>query len=454
MLRGALARLYLDRHGSADEGFRELFLEDSGSRFGPLDPAPRTLPLTAAACKRTPGFSKAGQHGMADQLWLRIGLALAEQDGRTVPIDELEQPFLDCGVCGAAMRDERGFYEWHDQTYHASRTDRRRVETHVGIDRHTMTAARSILYSNEILEPNTPVLINWIVARTENAERLRQFLKGEDLFDWLANDKFNAARLQQFLNGEDLIDWLRSKETNPRQLKGFLKGEDLVVWLRTPPQKIRALIELMDVEDLTGWIETTDDNARRFQELLEEEENCIDVGHARTRGYGRVRLEWGEPFAAAGESPTRWNQWSEDLKVFLKSEPFRLEGPQVEGFYFSLGLPSGAIVVDELLRYSLDPRQALSGNRPEIECLLTVARHERVRGWNAAHGLPRQDEWAIARGSVFVYRFTGEDKTGLFDWLNTLEREGLGLRQGEGFGQVEVSAQFHRDLSRQEGTSA
>ena len=70
----------------------------------------------------------------------------------------------------------------------------------------------------------------------------------------------------------------------------------------------------------------------------------------------------------------------------------------------------------------------------------------------AAHGLPRQDEWAVARGAVYVYCFTGTatERKALIEQLATLSEEGVGLRRNEGFGLVIVSDNFHRQFCQQE----
>ena len=38
LVRGALASLYLQRHGQADDDFNRLFLNEASCRFGPLGP--------------------------------------------------------------------------------------------------------------------------------------------------------------------------------------------------------------------------------------------------------------------------------------------------------------------------------------------------------------------------------------------------------------------------------
>ena len=143
--------------------------------------------------------------------------------------------------------------------------------------------------------------------------------------------------------------------------------------------------------------------------------------------------------------------------------------------YFALSFPTGAVLVDRFLRYTLDPadmidwlppmstvaaafpveerptRQLESGGA--VRWIVAVTRHDRLRGWNAAHGLPRQDEWAVARGAVYVYRFEGtpgENETGSLSGLPPCPRMGVGLRRNEGFGVAVVSDDFHRRFHTQE----
>ena len=380
MLRGALAQAYLQRHGEPDPTFRLLFLDDSSCRLGPLDPAPRTLPLTALSCKREPGFQadrKHGddKHGMADSLWFRIGQWLA-------PASQTIDP-THCARCDQDLKPEPGFYrDGPKGAAGPARKDRHAVATHVGIDRASTTAAESIFYTLEALEPS------------------------------LAPDS---------------------------------EGPDLV-----------------------GWIEANDAAFDSLRALLDGEEGVVTLGHARTRGYGRVQLDLGAP-AEGLPGAEAWESWSRDLLEYLARPEFGIgpSGPS-RSFAFALTLPTGAVLVDDLLRSSLDPaddvewlpRLSEVGERDSVAFeggrlfnLGAVARHERLRGWNAIHGLPRQDEWAIARGSVFAYRLDGpaEARATLIERLEQLARDGLGLRRGEGFGTVVVSDEFHRAFHQQEG---
>ena len=378
-VRGALATIYLQHHGQADNTFSHLFLNEKSCRFGPLDPGPNHFPLTAASCKR-----EGIKHTLVDQLWYRI--AQHYMAGR-IP-EDAEYAWRQCNSnkCQADLKGHEGFWEEKNNCLCEMSSDRHHVAAHVGIDRHTATAAESIFYTLESIVPSG---------------------QAEDLHGWLMADDVALAGLRQLLKAEDYR---------------------------------------------------------------------ISVGHHRTRGYGDVRLQLNEAIEVGDlqSRPEHWEQWSRDLINFLGSPPLSVPDLDAEDFYFSLSFPTGAVFVDRFLRYSLDPadmiswlssissvdaafpmqarpiRQLASGGT--VRWIAAVARHERLRGWNSAHGLPRQDEWSVARGSVYVYHFRGttEEREVLMQQLATLSEDGVGLRRNEGFGTVRVSEDFHCRFRNQE----
>jgi CRISPR-associated Csx10 family RAMP protein len=377
LVRGALARLYLEQYGSADQRFRELFVEEEGCRFGPLDPGLAVFPRSAATCKRYGGFladstDKEPKHGVVDLLYPLIARRLL---GGELP-EAWRIATVQCTRCRNDLKPKDGFWRRDGERIRdASSQLLRGTEMHVGIDRVTHSAHESILYSLPTLEPN-------------------------------ANDSV-----------------------------------------------------------LTGWIETTEERRRQLQALLDEEDGEIRIGHARTRGYGRVRLDIAEPLSPPEKD---WQGWSQALIDYLgKIGDSRLSFDPQRHFFFALGLPSGAILLDRLLRYSLDPAGMVpwlpplppaDALRPVLEfpatdyeggklwCLTAVTGHERLRGWQVVQGLPRQDEWFVNRGAVYAYLFEGEQtaRERLLSQLTELEATGLGARRGEGFGQVIISDEFHR----------
>ena len=372
-VRGALASVYLQQHGEADDTFKHLFLDEDACRFGPLDPGPKIFPLTAASCKR-----EGIEHDLVDQLWYRIAQHHTEGN---LP-ENVEAAWRQCGNCKEDLKGHHGF--WHENNGRLSEnTSKHHVAAHVGIDRHTNTAAHAILYTLEALLPS---------------------------------------------------------------------GQD---------------------KDLSGWVMVDNNALTTLKTLLEAEDYCISIGHHRTRGYGDVCLQLVEPIDIKNSTDEEnWEQWSSELVAFLR----QLSIPECppDDFYFSLSFPTGAVLVDRFLRHTIDPAcmipwlpampsvddafpmtarpadQLSTGGT--LHWVTAVTKHERLRGWNAAHGLPRQDEWMVARGAVYVYCFKGtpEERAALIEQLKTVSKEGVGLRRNEGFGTVLVCDDFHRQYANQQ----
>ena len=372
-----MASLYLQQDGETDDTFNRLFLNEASCRFGPLDPGPKHFPLTAASCKR-----EGIKHTLVDQLWFRI----AQHYMAGLVEESAESTWRQCGQCSADLKGHDGFWEEHKGSLSEMSNDRQHVAAHVGIDRHTATAAESILYTLEATLPSD------------------------------------------------------------------------------------------EEKDLYGWFSADDAALEQLKKLLESEDYRISVGHHRTRGYGDIRIQLDEAIEKVDcqSNIGNWEQWSQELIAFLSSPPLSIPDINPDHFYFSLSFPAGAIFVDKFLRYSLDPAAMLSWlspmssvddafpieNRPihelssggAIQWIASVTKHERLRGWNAAHGLPRQDEWSVARGSVYIYCFQGttEARETLIQHLCTLSEDGVGLRRNEGFGTVVVSDNFHYQFHNQQ----
>ncbi|MDE0027667.1 MAG: RAMP superfamily CRISPR-associated protein [Spirochaetaceae bacterium] len=229
--------------------------------------------------------------------------------------------------------------------------------------------------------------------------------------------------------------------------------------------------------DLYGWIRANDAALGALERLLHDEDGRISMGHARTRGYGDVVLRVEHPRALedANSRVHRWNQWSCALSEFLASSaPDSVRKCRQDSLYFALSFPTGAVIVDRFLRYSVDPAAMIDWLPPmsavgtafplegrpvqqldsggAVRWIAAVTRHERLRGWNAAHGLPRQDDWAVARGAVYLYCFEGaqSEREPLIERLDSLTGDGVGLRRNEGFGIVDVCDEFHHRFHRQE----
>ena len=134
---------------------------------------------------------------------------------------------------------------------------------------------------------------------------------------------------------------------------------------------------------------------------------------------------------------------------------------------FAIDLPTGAILVDRFLRCTNDLSAMVSWLPPlpnpdrlfpvrqrpatapfsggTLRCVAAMTSRHLLRGWNAAHGLPRQDEWMVARGSVYLYWLHGstDDREALYERLQQLTIEGVGLRRNEGYGRIIVNDPIH-----------
>ena len=240
-----------------------LFLNEGTCRFGPLDPGPEIFPLTAASCKR-----EGVKHTLVDQLWYRIAQHHTEGN---LP-EDAETMWRQCGKdkCGADLKGHHGFWHEDNGCLSENTNDKHYVAAHVGIDRHTNTAAESILYTLEALLPS----------------------------------------------GEE-------KDSS---------GEE---------------------KDLSGWLMVDDAARTTLETLLETEDYCISIGHHRTRGYGDICLQLGEPQNIQNSgSQVNWEQWSSKLVTFLSSPPLSLTGLTSEDFYFSLSFPTGAVLVDRFSAFT------------------------------------------------------------------------------------------------------
>lgn len=203
-----------------------------------------------------------------------------------------------------------------------------------------------------------------------------------------------------------------------------------------PGQELYATITLLD-DDL--------------EDVLSPSIRC---GAERTRGRGNVQLSYDEDSIPSNEARMQsWKEWSRNLSL--------LTAENNETFYFAITLVSDTIIVDRYLRPSADLSDAISWlpssnsdshitfSDGTLRFCTTVRQTRVIKGWNGAHGLPRERDMAITKGSVFVYAYQGGNSglTELYNLLSELETYGIGLRRGEGFGLAAVNSPFHAEFA-------
>lgn len=188
---------------------------------------------------------------------------------------------------------------------------------------------------------------------------------------------------------------------------------------------------------LSGCTELPEASIDKIRQLLSE---TFFIGKAKTRGYGEVEFYLKEDIVPQKMLNTeRLKKWDESFKVYCK-EKF---GLNPEGFYFAITFQSDAILIDRFLRPTLE----LNIGFNDIECILKMARAVTVRGWNIAHRLPKEDEGGAAKGSTYLFHYTGHDLDRLSSHLQSFQSNGVGLRKNEGFGGLTISNPFHSNLA-------
>lgn len=171
------------------------------------------------------------------------------------------------------------------------------------------------------------------------------------------------------------------------------------------------------------------------------------IGQARSRGMGKVIVtnfsREDSPFFAMSKGTVE-----ERVKAFNDG---KLDTNEIQ---FSLTLFSDAIICDKFLRYLTTipewlVEEELNISSGKIEKIKAFAAYRMLSGWNAALGIPKENEIVINKGSSFLYTFKGsgeEENRNLIQALEELENRGIGFRRNEGFGETIVCDPLHLDL--------
>jgi CRISPR-associated Csx10 family RAMP protein len=167
-------------------------------------------------------------------------------------------------------------------------------------------------------------------------------------------------------------------------------------------------------------------------------EGTLFVGSSRTRGNGEIQLTVGDE-----ENPAHFPDimnWDTDFKTKLKScVDQEIPSHFLEGIYFGVKLESEFIVVDRFLRPSFDLTFPLESIQP----ILKITNSTVIRGWQSAWGLPKPDDIGLTMGSVFLFRYLGNDMDALNQLLNENVVNGIGLRREEGYGRISLCDPLH-----------
>ncbi len=189
---------------------------------------------------------------------------------------------------------------------------------------------------------------------------------------------------------------------------------------------------------LSGNIFISDDQHEILKDLVQDVQDPLFAGADRTRGMGELLCVEIRDIPNPVFDLEKWNS---DFKDKLKNivQDKMLAEELMSGHYFSIKLESDAILTDRFLR----PTSEFELPFDNITQVLKVAKSQTIRGWNSAWGLPKPDDLAIAMGSVYLFKYNGNDLENLKKNLNDLIIKGIGLRREEGFGRISVCDSLH-----------
>lgn len=212
---------------------------------------------------------------------------------------------------------------------------------------------------------------------------------------------------------------------------------------------------------ISGQHDIPDDSRKslsgHLQTFFEHHGDRFRLGGSASRGLGKVRLsaeivEAGDIDVKARVEPLnqtleeRWEQW----RIFGAGKSYPSDRT-----FFSIDLQADAILTEQWRRtmvisatmlrdrlIDLEPDLQLTADQLSLE--MAYSSYDYRSGWNAAWGLPKDVELATNIGSVFLFSLKAEPGERLYSALAKLEKQGIGDRCSEGFGQVRVCDAFHQ----------
>jgi len=212
--------------------------------------------------------------------------------------------------------------------------------------------------------------------------------------------------------------------------------------------------------EFVGRVFGTDEEILLLEEKIRELNGMLFLGGERSSGYGRTQVEIKKGLLAKDSFikeglKERIEKFNEKIKeVWGEFEVFSKAAKNPQEVYFTVDFISKAFLKNSLG----EPVLVLKGEElksiliqngftevPGIELVRAFSSPEHFIGWSTAWGLPKPSGLAVKGGSVMIYKvkiMTDE----LLRALEYLEKEGIGERKEEGFGEVVICHPFHREV--------
>jgi CRISPR-associated protein Csx10 len=174
----------------------------------------------------------------------------------------------------------------------------------------------------------------------------------------------------------------------------------------------------------------------------------LRLGGSTSRGLGKVAIDavCGKP---KSDFSLRFQDFNSGLHTRLKTWQSIFSGSNASTpknrHYFTVDLQSDAIFLDRWRRTMVLTAQMLQDatevNDETLKLHVSYASSSLRSGWNAAWGLMKDVELITNSGAVYL--FSTENPSLWQEALQNLEYYGIGERTSEGFGQVQISNEFH-----------
>ena len=171
----------------------------------------------------------------------------------------------------------------------------------------------------------------------------------------------------------------------------------------------------------------------------------ISIGKGRNNGYGLSTIDFTE-----GESCKLDN----NKRLYLNDKLDLYEN----GHKFTFTFISDSFLLDKYGNYFAYVDEVIlcdilnfnynfnSNFKPEnFKLIRSFCRTREIDGFNMQHKLPKNKMIGLQKGSSFYFEYTGTDYKKLIERLLEIERNGVGVRKNEGYGQIIINLPYHKE---------
>jgi CRISPR-associated protein Csx10 len=193
----------------------------------------------------------------------------------------------------------------------------------------------------------------------------------------------------------------------------------------------------------TGTISNIDNSFRERLFSIQE----IIIGGSKSKGLGKIEIKFSSFQKDSLE--TRMKNFQEKLKTFTEQiiKDLKLDEKILTIFdfenklYFSIDFISDLILPLDCKNLTALLEKEFQNEKIIIE--RGFVKRGRAGGFNISIGIQKELTEVIAKGSAILLSLDGLKEDGIINKLENLERQGLGIKKMEGYGQVKISDKFH-----------